>query len=78
MGFRVELVTTKIPMELMVCLGPMGDLAILGSQDSAGATASKVTEQLLLSTQLGKGRLTMMIITNPEDLTIILCINLQG
>lgn len=76
--FRVELLTTRIPMELMACLGPMGDLGILGNQDSVEAMGSKVMEQALQSTQLGREKLTMMITINPEDLTTILCINLQG
>lgn len=75
--FRVELLTTRIPMELMACLGPMGDLGILGNQDSVEAMGSKVMEQALQSTQLGREKLTMMITINPEDLTTILCINLQ-
>ena len=74
----MELVTTRIPMELMVCLDPTEDLAISDSQDSVEAMDSKAAGQLLPNTQLGRGRLTTMIITNPEDLTIILCINLQG
>ena len=78
MVFRVELLTTRIPMELMACLGPMGDLGILGNQDSVEAMGSKVMEQALQSTQLGREKLTMMITINPEDLTTILCINLQG